>query len=280
MSREPPTPGLPLRLADVLAKTTRLTSAAPPAQLARQAAEMRRKAARDLAQKTADRNVPQSLWATTLSPQIAWTAALDHLIQAFRWRDDRVVQIPGGATIAPACTIVLSGIAGCGKDTAAAYPVPRLASAYFALVSEVASVGDAVALSDAPELRRAVADRRRLYRSVDYLVISDVGREASRSGAASERIIELLQDRIDTHKMTVLTMQQDYAAFAQGYLRKGQNQELYERMLSRLDNAQMEQGGQCWFLRLTPGERVADWRLPANARRLASLITPPNALPW
>jgi len=280
VSHEPRPVGVPVRLAEVLAKTTALASAAPPAQLARQAAEARRKAARDLAQKTADRNVPQSLWATTLSPQIAWTAALDHLIQAWRWRDERVVTVEGGATIAPACTIVLSGMAGCGKDTAAAYLVPRLRSAHFALVSEVASVGDNVAFSDAPELRRAVADRRRLYRSVDYLAISDVGREASRNGASSERVMEFLQDRIDTGKMTVLTMQMDLASFVENYIRAGRSTELYERMMSRLDNAQMEKGGQPWFLQLTPGERVADWRLPKNARRLASMVPPPDALPW
>lgn len=273
----PPGADTPARLDAVLSHTQALLSAAPPAVQRRRAIESRRLAARDLSQKMIDRGVPQSLWTTTLAPQIAVTAAVYHLRNAWRWRRQRAVKIPGGAFRAPACTVVLSGIAGSGKDTAAAYPVPRLISAHFALVSDIASLVDS-SYSDPTETRKARADRERLYRSVDYLAISDVGREESRNGRALQRLVELLQDRIDADKMTVLTMQLDNQEFLGKYIPAKREPLLYERMMSRLDHAQMGQGKQPWFLRLQPGPRVADFRRMETASQLAAM--PTCEWPW
>lgn len=267
----------PTRLDVVLAHSLALHAAAPDAAARRRAIEAQRAAARDIAQKMADRHVPQSLWPTTLAPSIATTAAVHHLRAAWHRRKRRAERILDGAVRAPACTVVLSGMAGSGKDTAAAYPVPRLISAHFALVSDVASLVDG-SFSDPVETRRARADRERLFRAVDYLVISDVGREERRNGQAARRLMELLQDRIDTDKMTVLTTQLEYDDFMALYIPRQREPLLYERMMSRLDHAQHDREGQPWFLRLKQGERVADFRDPTTAARLAAM--PPSAWPW
>ena len=132
--------------------------------------------------------VPSRFWSVALEPKDTQALAIV-----------RTLLLRQGTDGAPVL-LVLSGVTGCGKSTAAASALTRTAGLWVH-APDLAKPD----FSDADEygVRRETLDER--MRAAGLLVLDDVGIEHSPGGYAASRITDVLEHREANHRPSIVT---------------------------------------------------------------------------